>query len=135
MREFIKKTILYSLSLFLVSIFFEGLKITGGWTSYVVIGFLLTLFSAIFGPFIRFVTAPFNILTLGLLSFLTTLVSIFLISLFYHNLYISSFSFSGGVFLGIHINKIYISGILSLVALSATIYFLNKIISWLLNAE
>ena len=127
----LKSVLSYSLSIFLASIFFSGLKVDGGFASYVIIGLLLTIFSLFTDPIVKVITLPFNIITFGFLSFLTTFVSLFITTIFYKNLHVGSFVFAGGVFFGVHISRIYVSGLLSIVAFSATIYFLNKIISWI----
>ncbi len=131
MKEIIRRSAVNALSLFLVSLLFSGLIVRGGFSTYIYAGILLSILSIIIDPVVKIVTLPFNLLTLGLLSFLSTLVSLLVLTYFYHNIAIASFIFQGITFLGIHINRIYISGILSIVAVSATIYLLGRFLSWI----
>ena len=133
MKEIIRRTVVNSLSIFLVSLFLTGLHVSGGFWSYLTAGFLLAVLTTLLDPVVKIITLPFNILTLGLLSFLTTLVSLFILSFFYHNIGISNFTFQGISFLGLKINQIQVAGILSYVAISATIYFSNKVLSFLFS--
>ncbi len=130
MRELLRRTFVNSLSIFIVSLFLSGLVIRGGFASYVVAGFLLAVLSIFLDPIVKLFTMPFNILTLGLLSFLTTLVSLFILNFIYHNISITSFTFNGVSFLGLKASHIYVGGILSYVVISATIYFCAKLINF-----
>ncbi len=131
MRHLVRNTLVNSLSLFIVSTVFSGLVVQGGIPTYILAGALLTLFSILFDPIVKLVTLPFNIITFGLLSFITTFVSLFTLTFFFHNIRVTNFIFHGFSFAGIEIREIFLSGFLSFIAISATIYFLNKVIDWL----
>lgn len=133
MRELFKKIALNSFSLFLVSLLFSGLTISGGFINFLIAGGLLALFSIILDPIVKVVTLPFNILTLGLLSFLTVLVALFALTIFYPNVAVNAFTFNGFSLLGLSIGKIAFSRFLSFVVISATIYFTNKLIAWVFS--
>lgn len=135
MRELIKRIVTNALSLFLVSLFLSGLSISGGFESFLIAGALLAIFATVLDPIVRIVTLPFNILTLGLLSFLTTLVALFGVTFFYPSVSIHAFTFAGISFLGLSIAKIQFSHFLSFVVISATIYFLNKAIAFLFKSR
>lgn len=122
-----------ALSLFLVSLFLPGLQVTGGFTSFVIGGVLITIVSTILDPIIKIITLPFNIITLGFLSFLTTLSALFIITIFYGNIQILAFTFEGFTFTGVVIQKIQLSRLLSFVVISATIYFLGKFLDSLFS--
>ena len=133
MRTIARLIAINSLSLFLVSLFLSGLHVSGGFTSFIIGGVLLTIASTIIDPIIKIITLPFNILTLGFLSFLTTLAALFLITIFYGDIRVSAFTFEGFTFAGIVIQKIQLSYLLSFVVISATIYFLSALIEWLFS--
>ena len=135
MRELLKRVATNALSLFLVSLLFSGLSITGGFVNFLIAGLLIAIFATVLDPIVRIVTLPFNILTLGLLSFLTTLVALFVLTLFYSNVSVNAFTFSGISFLGLSIGKIQFSRLLSFVVISATIYFLNRLIAFLFESR
>lgn len=133
MKHLIRSTLINSLSLFIVSFAFSAITVKGGFSSYIIAGAILTILSVLFDPIVKILTLPFNILTMGLLSFLTTLVSLFTLTLFFQNVKVTNFIFHGFSFAGLEIREIFFSGFLSFVAISATIYFLNKLMDWLFS--
>lgn len=122
-----------SLALFLTSLFLPGLKVSDGFMSFVIGGVLIAVISTILDPIIKILTLPFNILTFGFLSFLTTLAALFLITLFYKSISVTAFAFDGLVFAGIVVQRIQLSYLLSLVVISATIYLLGKLLDSLFS--
>lgn len=135
MRGLVSRIAINALSLFLVSLVFSGLRVQGGFTNYLIAGALLTVFSAILDPIIKIITLPFNILTLGLLSFLSTLAALLVLTSVFPKVAVSAFVFTGFSFLGLTIGQIHFSLFLSFVAISATIYFLNKLVAWLFSTR
>lgn len=133
MHELARRISVNSLSLFLVSLLFSGLVIRGVFVNYIIAGALLAVFSVLLDPIIKALTLPFNILTLGLLSFLTILAALFLLTIFYPNVSVAAFTFPGFSFLGLTIGAIHFSRLLSFVVISATIYFSNRLINWLFS--
>ncbi len=133
MHEILKNIAANSLSLFLVSLLFSGLVISGGFANYLFAGALITLFTALLDPVIKVLTLPFNILTLGLLSFLTVMAALFVLTIFYSSVSVNAFSFSGLSAVGLTTGAIQFSRFLSFVVISATIYFTNKAIMWLFS--
>ena len=131
MREIARRVFVNALSLFLISQVLVGLKVTGDFVSFIYAGLILAVLTVLLDPVVKMVTLPFNILTLGLISFLSTTVALFILTLIYKSVSIASFTFAGVEAVGIRVNEIYVSGILSYVVISATIYFLNKLIAWL----
>jgi putative membrane protein len=133
MRSILRLIAINSLALFLTSLVLTGLTVSGGFTAFVIGGVLITVISTILDPIVKIITLPFNILTLGLLSFLTTTLSLFLITLFYPNIKVSAFAFEGANFLGVSIQRIEFPHILSFVVISATIYILGKLLDSLFS--
>lgn len=130
MKDLVKRIATNSLSLFLASLLYSGLSITGGFSNYLILGALLAVLSAFLDPIVKIITLPFNLLSLGSLSFLTTLAALYIVTIFSPDVNVTAFTFNGISFLGLSIGKIYFSPLLSFVAISATIYFLNKVVSW-----
>ena len=135
MRKLLSEIFINSLSIFLVSLIFSGLTVTGGFANYVIAGALLSVISAILDPIVKIVTLPFHLLTLGLISFLSTTVALFLVTVFFKNVEVTAFTFNGISLLGLEIGTIQFSSLLSFVVISATIYFLNKLVGWLFSGK
>jgi len=130
-KEFIRVVATNSLSIFLTSLFLSGLQVSGGFNSYIVAGALLAIFETLLAPIVKILTLPFNILTLGLLSFLSTLAALFVLTMFYSKITVTAFTFNGFSFLGLSIGDVQFSTFLSFVVISATIYFVNKLVSYI----
>lgn len=133
MHDLARKVATNTLALFLVSLLLTGLVISGGFVNYLIAGALLAIFATILDPVVRVVTLPFQILTLGLLSFLTIVVALWVLTIFYAPVMVNSFTFPGFSFLGLTIGAIHFSRLLSFVVISATIYFAGKLIDWLFS--
>lgn len=133
MKNLLRAILSNSLSIFIVSLLFSGLSIKGGTASYVYAGALLAAFSFVLDPVIKIITLPFTILTLGLLSFLTTMAALFVLTLIYPQITVNDFVIQKGSYFGIEIAGVAVTGILSFVVISATIYFLNKFILWVFS--
>ena len=128
MRAIARLIAINSLSIFLVSLFLPGFHVSGAFTSFIIGGALLTIAATFLDPIMKIITLPFNILTLGFLSFLTTLAALLLITVFYGNIGVSAFTFEGFTFAGIVIQKNQLSLPLSFIVISATIYLLGKVL-------
>lgn len=135
MRALASKIAINSLSLFLVSLLFSGLQISGGFTNFLIAGALLALFSTLLDPVVRIITLPFNLLTLGFLSFLTTLVALFFLGMFFPAVSVQAFTFDGFSAFGISIGKVHFSLLLSFIVVSATIYIVNRGFGYLFDTR
>lgn len=133
MKQLLASIALNSLSIFLTSLLFSGLQVTGGITSFITAGLLLTLLVALLDPIVKIITLPFNIITLGLLSFLSTLAALFVLTFFYSSIKVYPFIFDGISFLGLTIKEMEFSLLLSFIVISATIYFVNKLLGFILE--
>lgn len=131
MKGIIRRILVNTLSLFLVSIFLPGLSITGGFVAYLYAGALLALISILIDPIVKVLILPFNILTLGFLSFLTILVSLLIVTFIDPNVHVTSFTFQGISWLGFEVKKLQLSGLLPIIAISVTIYILNRAIDFI----
>ncbi len=131
MKAIVRRIFVYTLSLFLTSLLMPGLVITGGFVSFLYAGAILALISIIVDPIVKVVTLPFNLLTLGLLSFLTILVSLFILTIVDSHVAVIPFVFQGFSFFGATVKQINFSGFLPIVVISVTIYILNRAIDFI----
>jgi len=131
MKTLLKNILINTLLLYLISAYVGGISIRGGLDTYIISASILTFMTLFLEPIVKILTIPFTLLTLGLFSFLTTLLALFATSLIYKPLTVGSFTFNGLTFLGLNIEKIFLSTLLSFIVISATIYFLNRFINWL----
>lgn len=133
MKKLLRVVLVNAFSLYLVSLMFAGLSVKGGAYSFLLGGLFLTVGNSILSPIVGIITLPFNLLSFGLFSFLTTLVSLLVITFFFKNIQVSEFVFNGLTLWGIEIKRTSLSIILSYLVISATIYFISKAIQWLFS--
>ena len=133
MKSILRNVLLYAFSLYITSILFEGLVLQDGLRTLIIGGILLAIGFNIIKPILSIISLPFNLLSLGLFSILITAFILFIITLIYPPIEVTSFTFTGISFWGIEVHRFYVSYLLSYCLISVTIYLITKLISWLFN--
>jgi len=132
MRTVIRNIVFYSFSLFALTLVFQGVKITGGFETYLLGGVALSLMFLLIKPILNILTLPFNILTLGAFSFFTNVIILYLLTALVPKIKVSSFIFQGISSSGFAIPRTdvnqFFAFIVSGLALSAIITFLTWLI-------
>ena len=100
MKSIVRNIAFYSFALFLTSQVLTGIKIYGGFWTYILGGVVLALLFLILKPIISIITLPLNIITLGAFSFLTNAIIFYLLTIFVSNISVSAFTFNGFTFAG-----------------------------------
>lgn len=95
MKGIIKNTVFNAISLFILSQFIAGVKITGGFQAILISGLILTFLNMILKPIIAIFSMPLNMITLGLFSFITNAILLYILTIFVPNISISGFTFHG----------------------------------------
>jgi len=131
MRTIIKTVLLYAFSLYITQLVFDGLTLRNNWETYIISGLLLAIGFKILKPILSVIALPFNLLSFGLFGIVIIAFILFVITLLYPAIEVSSFMFPGFSLGGIQIHSFYVSLILSYVIISATIYLITKAINWL----
>lgn len=137
MRSFVLKVLVNSLSLYLLSQIFTGLKITGGFPSLFLGGFALTILLIIIKPLINLLTLPINILTLGFFSIIIQTIiyalTLYGLTLFVKEIMITDFTFQGTNLYGFIIPKIYFSTFFAYAFLGFILSLINSFIFWMID--
>lgn len=79
--RFILEILLTGLAVVLASYFVPGVQVNGYFTA-IIVGVLLALVNATIGFILRLLTFPINILSLGLMSFVITVLMVLLVDYF-----------------------------------------------------
>lgn len=135
MKNLFREVVTYALSLFIVSLFIAGIVVKYELASILIAGVFLTIAFNIVKPLVSTVGSPLKIVTLGFFSFLTTAISLYIITLLYQGIRVVSFDFRGTNILGIQIPSFHAGLILSYIIVSATIYLTSKAIDWLYDTK
>lgn len=131
MKKILRDVFSNTLSIYLTSLLFSGLKVTYDIQSFVASGFLLTIGEYVVKPILSLIALPLQFLTLGLFSFVINAIILLILTQVYKNIHIVAFSFNGIVLLGIRVPAFQANLILSYLIISATIYVLAKTMHWL----
>lgn len=95
MRSLIIKILATTISLFSASYFVAGFQIENSWQAFLTAGLVFIIFNAIASPVIKLLLLPINLLTLGLLRWLTNVLVLYLFDILYTGVTISGYDFSG----------------------------------------
>ncbi|MBU4098766.1 phage holin family protein, partial [Patescibacteria group bacterium] len=71
MKAITRAAVIYSLTLYFLPMLIPGLKITGGFLTFLMGGIALALMFLILKPILNIISFPINLVTLGLFSILT----------------------------------------------------------------
>jgi putative membrane protein len=107
MKSLLRNTVLNSISLFFVSQALVGVKIAGGFPTYVFGGLALALLFYIVKPILGILSAPLNLLTLGFFSIFTNIIIFYLLTVFVSDISIAAFTSQGFSFAGFIVPKIH----------------------------
>ena len=133
MKSIFRNVVSYSASLFLTSQIITGLIISGGLTTYLIGGIVLSMLFLILKPILGIVTLPLNIVTFGLFSFLINATILYLLTILISNISITAFTFSGLNFSGFIIPKFYVNNFFAFVIASIVLSFIVGALKWLIK--
>lgn len=95
MKSLLRNTALNAISLFVLTQILSGIKVNGGFGVLLFSGFVLSLLFVFLRPVLHLFSLPLNLVTLGLFSFFTNSILLYLLTVFVPNVVISSFTFNG----------------------------------------
>jgi uncharacterized membrane protein YvlD (DUF360 family) len=95
MRNFFVRILATAAGLFTTNYFVAGFAIDHTWQAYLLTAVIFIVFNAIASPIIKLLLLPINLLTLGLLRWLTNVIVLYLFDLLYDGLSITGFDFEG----------------------------------------
>lgn len=130
MRKILRTILLYTASLYITSLLLPGIIVRGGLEDFVIGGAFLTLGHYIIKPILNVLTLPLKLITFGLFSFVVNGITLFIISLLYEKLHVSSFTFPPINLPILHTPSFFVPLPLSYIIISATIYAILRILSW-----
>lgn len=133
MRGILKRFIIATVTLYLVSQSVQGITFVNGIESLVVTGAVLTGVSLIVKPILNILLLPINLVTFGLFKWVTFVVTLYLVTLLYTPFKVGDFAFAGYNSYWFSIPSINLSGVLAFVAFSFLISFVSSILHWVLH--
>ncbi len=135
MHNLITRILATTISLFSASYFISGFQIHNTWQAYLTAGLVFVIFNAIITPIIKLLLLPINLLTLGLLRWLTNVLVLYLFDILYTGVTISSYNFPGLTNSLISLQPKHISLFWTLVLSSFFISFTYSLVSSLFHTD
>lgn len=133
MKKILSEIVIYSLSIYFTSLIFDGLVIHGGLKNILLAGVLLALGFKLLKPLILTIALPLHILTLGLLSPIITVLTLFMLTKIVGFVDVRPFVFEGTKVLGVGIPGFSASLLLSFIILSVTISLVAGVLRYIFS--
>ena len=131
MKSILRNVAFYSFALFLVSQVLTGVKVSGGFWTYILGGIVLSILFLVVKPVLRIITLPLSIITLGVFSFLLNTIILYLLTIFVTSITVSAFTFNGFAFAGFVAPKISLNNFFAFIAASILLSLIVGGLKWL----
>lgn len=131
MKSIVRNITFYSFALFVVSQVLTGVRVSGGFWTYILGGVTLSLLFLILKPIISIITLPLNIITLGTFSFLINVIIFYLLTIFITNISVNAFTFNGFTFAGFVIPKLYLNNFFAFIVASIILSVIIGGLKWM----
>ncbi|MFA6005155.1 MAG: phage holin family protein [Patescibacteria group bacterium] len=133
MKRFIRSVVFYAVAIYLVGLVIPGFKVVTDVRGLILSGLTLSILFTFVKPILHFLLLPINVLTLGLFSFLSSILTFYLfLYLFPSFVKIEPWVFQGIVLAGLKIGTIAIGRFVTVVMSTALISFIVGTISFFL---
>lgn len=133
MKSILRRVISYSVALFITTQILEGVIVSGGLTGYIIGGIVLSILFLLVKPVLSIITLPLNVITLGLFSFITNAIILYLLTIIVSNVSISAFTFKGFSFLGFVIPELQVNNFFAFIAASTILSLIVGFLKWLIK--
>lgn len=131
MKTVLRSYFTNTLALYLTSQIASGMIFGNGLVTLFKTGFFLALTTLIVKPIINLLLLPLNLITFGIFRWISSTISLYLITLVISEFSINSFSFQGLSSYWLDIPKFNINGIIAFVGFSFLISAISSLIHWI----
>lgn len=133
MKAITRAIAIYTLALYFLPMLIPGLKISGGFLTFLIGGIALMLMFLVLKPILNIISFPINLVTLGLFSIFTNAFILYLLVFFVIGISIVPFSYPPFEILGFNIPKISFSLIFAYIYTAFVLSFIDSFFSWLIK--
>ena len=133
MRTILRSTIFNAISLFILFQLLPGVKITGGLSTLLLSGFILTVLFRILKPVLGLFSLPLNVITLGLFSFFINTILLYILTVFVPSITVSAFTFNGYNFTGFVVPVMHFNGFWAYVIAAGLLSIIINFFDWLIK--
>lgn len=131
MKSLLRNITIDAFSIFATSQALEGLKVKGGFVTFLFGGIALALLTMLIRPILSFIAFPLNMLTFGMFSFFINVIILYLLTTFVPQISVNAFLFHGFSFAGFIVPKIYFSTFFAFVFTAFVLSIIISFLTWL----
>ena len=133
MKGLLRNTVINGLSLAVLNQIVPGVTIAGGFKTFVIAGFILSLLLLIIKPILNILSLPLNMVTLGLFSFFTNSIILYLLTVFVTEVQVSKFTFNGYEFAGFIVPVMTFNTLSAFIITAAILSIIIAFFDWLIK--
>ena len=133
MKGLIRNTVINSISLAVLDLVIPGVTIHGGLKTYILSGFILSLLLKIIKPILNILSLPLNMVTLGLFSFFTNSIILYLLTVIETDISIKAFTFNGYTVAGFVVPVMHFNTFFAFILTAAILSVIISFFDWLLQ--
>ncbi len=131
MKNFLRNILYNAFAIFFISQILPGVKVYGGLPTYLLGGIALTLLLLLLKPVLNILALPFNLITMGLFSFVVNIIIFYLLTVLVMGITITAFMFPGYEYAGFIIPRIYVNTLLAFILVSFLQSAIFTFLDWL----
>jgi putative membrane protein len=133
MKGLLKHTIINAVSLAVLDQIIPGVTIRGGLKTFVISGFILSLLLLIIKPILNIFSIPLNMITLGLFSFFTNAIILYLLTVLVTEIKITEFTFNGFTYAGFVAPVVHFNTFFAFIITAALLSLIINFFDWLIK--
>lgn len=135
MKGIIRNTVINGVSLAVLDQIIPGVTIYGGFKTYVFAGLVLSLLLLIIKPILNIFSLPLNMITLGLFSFFTNSIILYLLTVLVTEIKITKFTFEGFTYAGFVVPAMTFNSLWAFVVTAAILSIIIGFFQWLIDKK
>lgn len=133
MKGIFKSIVINSVAFYFASIVVKGFQFSGGFATILISGLAFTIINALVKPIVSLFLLPFNLITLGLFSWVINVIMLYILTVAIPDIKMASWQFTGLTFQGFVVPQMYFSSLQTLIIASLIISFITGVINWLIK--
>jgi len=133
MKSIIKNTAINSLSLYVLPLLISGVKIQDGISTLIIGGFILSIMFKVLKPLFNLISLPLNLVTLGLFSFFSNAIILYLLTVLIPQISITAFKFPGYSKFGFVVPEVYFNTLFAYVVSAGVLFLTVSFIHWIIK--
>jgi len=133
MKTLLKHTVINSISLVVLAQILPGVVINGGVKTYIVAGFVLSLLLLFIKPILNIFSIPLNMITLGLFSFVTNSIILYILTVLVTDIKINRFTYEGFTYAGFVVPVMHFNTLFAFIVTAAVLSLIIAFFDWVIK--